>query len=242
LVGKVEILEKIEPSDRIPDLPQTAAQTPGQLKSIPIGQETFEKLLKSPNTIVWPHVHSGNTTGKLSMYVSADREGQIREAYPLNSDNAGLQDAVRDQLLKVQLKPGVFDGAQVQIEAALTFQFSTILDSSSETSVPDSNPLAQPEAKPIVVGKSIMNAMHLKFYAPVYPQDLKESRVSGNVDFTAIIGRDGRIISLTPLSSPNPEFTEAAIAAVKQWTYKPYLLNGSPVEIQTVITVVFQAP
>jgi TonB family protein len=82
----------------------------------------------------------------------------------------------------------------------------------------------------------------LKFYAPVYPQDLKESRVSGNVDFTAIIGRDGRIISLTPLSSPNPEFTEAAIAAVKQWTYKPYLLNGSPVEIQTVITVVFQAP
>ena len=242
LVGKVELLDKIEPSDNIPDLPQPSAQTLGQLKNIPIGQETFEKLLKSPINIVWPHVHSGNTAGKLSMYVSVDRDGQIREAYPLNSDNAGLQDAVRDQLLKVQLKPGVFEGQQVQIEAALTFQFSTALDGSSEPSTPDSNQQTQQDNKPVVVGKSIMNAMHLKVYAPVYPQDLKERRVSGNVDLTAIIGRDGRVMSLTPLSSTNAEFTQAAIAAVKQWTYKPYLLNGSPVEVQTVITVVFQAP
>jgi TonB family protein len=242
LVGKVEVLDKVDPSDRIPDLSQSSAQASGQIKSVPIGQDTFEKLLKSPINIVWPRVHSGNTTGKLSMYVSADRDGQIREAYPLNSDNAGLQDAVRDQLLKLQLRPGVVDGQQVQIESALTFQFSTTLDSSSESPVSDSVPQVPSAAKPIVVGKSIMNAMHLKVYAPVYPQDLKEHRVSGNVDLTAIIGRDGRVVSLTPLSSPNPKFTQAAIAAVKQWTYKPYLLNGSPVEIQTVITVVFQAP
>jgi outer membrane biosynthesis protein TonB len=59
---------------------------------------------------------------------------------------------------------------------------------------------------------------------------------------TAIIGQDGRIISLTPISSPNPEFTQAAVVAVKQWTYKPNLLKGSPLEIQTIITVIFQAP
>lgn len=242
VVGKVEVLEKIDPSVHTPDLPQSVTQVSEQIKSIPIGQDTFEKLLKSPLNIVWPRVHSGNTTGKLSMYISADRDGQIREAYPLNSDNAGLQDAVRDQLLKVQVKPGVLNGQQVQIESALAFQFSTTLDSISESPTPDSVSQAPSVSKPIVVGKSIMNAMHLKVYAPVYPQDLKERRVSGNVDLTAIIGRDGRVVSLTPLSSPNSEFTQAAIAAVKQWTYKPYLLNGSPVEIQTVITVVFQAP
>jgi TonB family protein len=79
-------------------------------------------------------------------------------------------------------------------------------------------------------------------FAPVYPQDLKMKRVGGKVELTAIIGKQGQVISVSPLNSPNEELTRAAIASVQKWVYKPYLLNGVPVEIRTVITVVFEAP
>jgi outer membrane biosynthesis protein TonB len=53
----------------------------------------------------------------------------------------------------------------------------------------------------------------------------------------AIIGRDGHVHGLRPVSSPGPDLTISAIAAVRQWTYKPYLLNGEPTEVDTTITV-----
>jgi hypothetical protein len=100
LVGKVEILERVEEGESIPPLPDLADQSSDSIRSATINQETFERLSSGLPVITWPPVHSGNRSGKLSMYVSTDRDGQIREAYPLNSDNAGLQVAARDQLLK----------------------------------------------------------------------------------------------------------------------------------------------
>jgi len=243
LVGSVEILEKMESSSSLPDLPPFAKPTSGSVEPAPISQDTFEKLLREPLNIVWPTVHSGNTSGKLSMYISTDREGQIREAYPLNSDNAGLQDAARDQLIKVKLKPAVLQGQQVQTEAALTFQFSTSLESNSAVPLTSSSPVPDNgPTKPIVVSPAIANSLRIKAFAPVYPQDLKLQRVGGRVELTALIGKQGQVVSLTPLSSPNDELTRAAIAAAQTWIYKPYLLNGAPVEVQTVITLIFQAP
>ncbi len=242
LVGKVEILEKMDPSGSLPDLPTITKQASVSVEPASISQETFEKLLREPLNVVWPPVHSGNTSGKLSIYISADREGNIREAYPLNSDNAGLQDAARDQLLKAKLSPAVLQGKQVQIEAALTFQFSTSVESNPGVSItPSALPDSEP-TKPIIVSPAIANSLRIKAFAPVYPQDLKLKRVGGKVELTAIIGKQGQVISLIPLSSADDELTKAAIAAVQTWIYKPYLLNGVPVEIQTLITVVFQAP
>ena len=64
--------------------------------------------------------------------------------------------------------------------------------------------------------------------------------MSGKVELRAVIGKNGQIVSLTPISSDNPAFTSAAITAVQHWAYKPYLLNGAPVEIEQIFTVKFQ--
>jgi TonB family protein len=71
---------------------------------------------------------------------------------------------------------------------------------------------------------------------PVYPPDAKAAKVQGAVVLKAVIGKDGSIRSLQLVSGPD-ELTKSAWAAVKQWTYKPYLLNGEPVEVETTITV-----
>jgi TonB family protein len=74
---------------------------------------------------------------------------------------------------------------------------------------------------------------------PIYPEKAKYNRTTGTVLFQAVIGRDGRIHRLKILESPDPSLTVAAFAAVQRWVYKPYLLNGEPVEVTTKITVHF---
>lgn len=77
-----------------------------------------------------------------------------------------------------------------------------------------------------------------KFVEPIYPPDAKAAGIQGSVVLDAVIGKDGNIASLKLVSGP-PELTKAAWEAVKQWTYKPYLLNGDPIAVETTITVTF---
>jgi protein TonB len=73
---------------------------------------------------------------------------------------------------------------------------------------------------------------------PVYPIFAKTARVSGVVRLQAVIAVDGSIIDLRTLSGP-PMLISAALAAVKQWRFRPTYLNGDPVEVATEIDVRF---
>ena len=74
---------------------------------------------------------------------------------------------------------------------------------------------------------------------PVYPPDAKAAHVEGAVVLHAIIGIDGSVENLSVISGPK-ELQPSAINAVKQWTFRPYLLNGNPTEVDTTITVNYQ--
>jgi protein TonB len=73
---------------------------------------------------------------------------------------------------------------------------------------------------------------------PAYPPLAKAARVQGTVKFSATIGKDGTIQNLELVSGP-PLLVQAAMTAVKQWTYQPTLLNGEPVDVITTIDVNF---
>jgi TonB family protein len=89
------------------------------------------------------------------------------------------------------------------------------------------------------VAGGVIAGSRISFTQPVYPEGAKERHESGTVTLRAIIGRDGHIRLLRPTSATDPDFVIAAIAAVRRWTYKPYLLNGEPTEVDTTITVNF---
>jgi protein TonB len=72
----------------------------------------------------------------------------------------------------------------------------------------------------------------------VYPKLALNARVQGNVQLKAIISKTGEVTDLQVLSG-HPLLVPAALNAVRQWHYRPYLLNGDPVEIETNITVNF---
>jgi TonB family protein len=86
------------------------------------------------------------------------------------------------------------------------------------------------------ISGGVMAGNILTKVTPVYPQEAKDAKVQGIVVLDAVIGKDGAIKSLRVLSGPN-ELANSALEAVKQWTYKPYLLNGNPTEVETTITV-----
>jgi protein TonB len=74
---------------------------------------------------------------------------------------------------------------------------------------------------------------------PIYPHIAAISGIQGQVKLHAIIGRDGRIQSLSAISG-HPLLLRAALDAVEQWRYRPYVLNGEAVEVETLITVNFK--
>jgi protein TonB len=90
----------------------------------------------------------------------------------------------------------------------------------------------------IRVGGNVQAANLIRKVTPVYPPLAKQARVQGTVRFSAIIGKDGAIQNLQ-LVSGHPLLVPAATEAVKQWVYKPTLLNGEPVEVITQIDVNF---
>ena len=95
------------------------------------------------------------------------------------------------------------------------------------------------EAEPrIRVGGNVQSANLISQTKPVYPPQAKQARIQGVVKFDTIIAKDGTIKNLQVISG-HPMLVQAALEAVKTWLYKPTLLNGNPVEVQTVIDVNF---
>jgi TonB family protein len=74
---------------------------------------------------------------------------------------------------------------------------------------------------------------------PVYPEEAKKERIQGKVVLEAIIGKDGTIENLEVMSGPN-ELQQSALDAVRQWTYKPFLVDGEPVEVKTTVNVIYK--
>ena len=104
-----------------------------------------------------------------------------------------------------------------------------------------STPVAVPKvAAPqrVRVSQGVSQGLLIRKVNPTYPPLARQARISGTVILRAVISKDGSIENLS-LVSGHPMLAPAAIDAVKQWKYKPYLLNGEPVEVDTEVQVNF---
>ena len=90
-----------------------------------------------------------------------------------------------------------------------------------------------------VVDATVMKGKLISRVDPVYPESAKVAHVAGTVILRAIIGEDGHIRKLQAKQVPSPDLAIAAMQAVRQWVYSPYLLNGKPKEVDTTVTVNF---
>lgn len=96
----------------------------------------------------------------------------------------------------------------------------------------------RPPSKPVPVSGGVSEGLLIRRVTPEYPTLAKQSRTQGAVVLSATIGKDGTIQNLQVLTG-HPFLAKAAMDAVRQWRYRPYLLNGQPVDVETTITVNF---
>jgi protein TonB len=110
-----------------------------------------------------------------------------------------------------------------------------ISSASNLTAVPKLAPVAP---KRMRISQGVTTGMLVRKIEPKYPIIAQQARIQGQVVLNAIISKSGEIENLEVLSG-HPMLVPAAIDAVKQWHYRPFLLNGEPIEVETTVTVTF---
>ena len=136
----------------------------------------------------------------------------------------------------VQAKPAVPDAPAPSVIGIASAGTAPPPDlASGEGSAP------QPVLQTVNVSQGVSQGLLLKKVAPTYPRNALFMRVEGSVELLATISKTGDISHVAVLSGDS-QLTRAASDAVKQWKYKPYMLNGQPVEIQTHVTINFKLP
>ena len=81
----------------------------------------------------------------------------------------------------------------------------------------------------------------IKLVRPKYPEEAKQTGVQGTVSLRCIIGIDGSVEKIEVISG-HQALVPAATKAVSQWMYKPLVLNGKPVQMDTTVDVIFRLP
>lgn len=114
----------------------------------------------------------------------------------------------------------------------------------SDAAMPDlgsANNGPTPVLQKLTISQGVSRGLLIKQVQPVYPRTAIEMHIEGAVELLATVTKNGNI-SEAKILSGDKQLAHAAVDAVKQWKYKPYLLNGEPVDIQTQITVNFKLP
>jgi hypothetical protein len=208
VTGRVtELAELASPDEKLFTI-ETATTVAEQMKSSQVGEESARMLALNTPPIVWPAVREGKTAGVMSLYISNDRSGQVREAWPLASNNAELNEAAREQVLRWQYKP-YSNGGPSQMEAVLTFAFTTRI----ENPIPV---LSDAEARKL--------AMHLVEALVPAGKARKGSKFSLRVS----VDEAGRVQAVQNQNKVAPALYTAGTAALKQWRFHPYINKGAP--------------
>jgi hypothetical protein len=97
-----------------------------------------------------------------------------------------------------------------------------------------------PNVKParIRVDTSVAMSQLIRQVNPVHSPENRQKHLQGTVQLHIVIDRDGSVVRAEPVSGP-PELTQESVDAVRQWLFKPTLLNGDPVEVDTTVTIIF---
>jgi TonB family protein len=142
---------------------------------------------------------------------------------------------------EVVLTPGTRSYLRNPVSLPTPSVVGRVAAASPSEGAPDSRRETSHDAAPVQrirISAGVADGMVVEKVPPVYPEIAQQARIQGDVVLRAVIGPDGAVQNLQ-LVSGHPVLAPAAMEAVRQWRYQPYLLNGSPVEVETVVSIPF---
>ena len=183
----------------------------------------------SSETVPAPAAQKPEKKEASSSESKATKPAKLRssETSPKKSDESGV------------VPPG---GLVVSQNGKVIFQMApgkkVVKSESPNPPVPGS---ASDSGKPVSLSPDVASTYLLQRVEPQYPDEARQQGIQGSVVLDAVVGADGAVRGLNPISG-NQQLRSAAIEAVQQWHYKPYLVNGTPVDFETTVTLNFTLP
>jgi len=206
-------------------------------------------ILKKVDPVYPPLAWQARIQGTVILQVRINKSGDV-ENIQLFSGHPILAPVAVAAVKQWKYKPYLLNGQPVEVETRVTVNFNLAGERPPEGVVGDA-PGGIPHDAPggvmssspvrpgvVRVSRSVMERLVVTKVAPEYPPDAKEQKIQGVVVLSVIIDKEGNVSEIQ-LISGHPLLAPAAIEAVKQWKYRSYLLNGSPVEVETQIQVNF---
>jgi hypothetical protein len=183
------------------------AHPPQMIRSVEVGQDTARRIIVDAPDIKWPVVRRGKASGQLALYISTDRNGHVREAWFVGSDNPEVSDAARDQVLRWRFQPYV-NGVPMQMESVLTFAFATTLD-------------------PVPV---LNDSEARKLATRVVEAQSPPGKPSARKTFTLRVSVDehGKVLGVQNPNNVSTRLFTAGDRALRQWSFRPYTHDGKP--------------
>ena len=176
--------------------------------------------------------------GEVRLKILISEAGDVESVEVLYGDPIFAEAAV-DAVKKWKFKPYIRDGKPVKISTEIPFDFA--FTDKVKDIAPPLTPVAadSQNTTKVKIASGVSAGLLIHRVTPTYPQSARWNHVQGRVTLEATIGKSGLIENLTVISGPK-DLIQAAVGAVQQWRYKPYLLEGKPVEVETKIEVNFE--
>lgn len=209
-------------------------------------------IIKKVAPVYPPMARKARVQGTVILRVQISKSGNV-ENIQLVSGHTMLAPAAIEAVKQWEYKPYLLNGEPVDVETRVTVNFTLAGNPPADGVVGDmpggvprgeeggivSNVPAEPGRPGVVrVSQGVMAGLLVSKVAPDYPADAKQARIQGTVVMKVIVDKEGNVANIQ-LISGHPLLAPAAIEALKQWKYRPYLLNRMPVEIETQVQVSF---
>jgi len=235
-------------------LPQSDASQPKRLR---IALEVAAGLLKKAAEPAYPEsALADHVSGDVLLRIVIDQQGNVieaapvsREEWPSNPDlteDARLREAALNAVKYWKYHPYLLNGQPVEVETQMVVKFrmekmpyhggfiyGRLLGANSP---PPQYPARPPLQR---VSAAVMEGNLLKHVDPVYPAQAREAHIQGVVEMVIEVSKNGTVSQVRTVSG-HPLLAQSAEDAVKQWEYKPFLVNGEPVEVISWVRVTFK--
>jgi len=176
-----------------------------------------------------------------------DEKGQVVDA-AVQSGHPDFAQSSLDAIKQWRYRPFLLNNQAVRVKTTVLIVY--LLAGSEEAApLPPPNAVISCTVKPLLppgdvrlrVHHDVIDKNRKKYVAPIYPNMARIAHIQGEVVLSAVIDKQGNVTKLRPVSG-HPILIQAALDAVRQWAYEPYLLNGEPVEVESMVTVRFELP
>jgi TonB family protein len=234
--------QSIQSSQPAPD----SGKSPTEPTPPPVpGDSTKLEAIQIEKAIYPLEAQAKQLQGAVWVKIAVSESGDV-EGVEVVSGDPTLAEAAVHAARKWKFKPFIKNGKPIKASAKVSFDFAFEGNIHVEKEPPaEANTVtgtasvAGEVPKRVRVSSGVISGLRVYKVQPVDPPDARQARIQGVVVLKATISKEGRIADLQLISGPK-ELAGAAIGAVQQWRYRPYLLMSNPVEVETQIQVNFQ--